>query len=58
VGYTRIKARKYDIYDVTAGAAIGIGSVYLFTKPFKNDKVNVSFSNAGGEYILNASIAI
>lgn len=38
VGYTRIQADKHDGWDVLAGAAIGIGMSYLFTKPYDPDK--------------------
>ncbi|MDC6390583.1 phosphatase PAP2 family protein [Maribacter sp. PR1] len=38
VGYTRIKATKHDGWDVLAGAAIGIGMSYLFTKPYDGKK--------------------
>ncbi len=59
VGYTRIKARKHDIYDVGAGALIGVGSVYLFTKPFKNDKISISVNTPKiGTYQLVASVSI
>lgn len=33
VGYSRIHAKKHDIYDVVAGTIVGVGSAYLFTKP-------------------------
>ena len=38
VGYTRIKATKHDGWDVLAGAAIGVGMSYLFTKPYERKK--------------------
>ena len=38
VGYTRIKANKHDGWDVVAGAVIGTGISYLFTKPYKRDR--------------------
>lgn len=38
VGYTRIEANKHDGWDVLAGAAIGIGMSYLFTKPYDENK--------------------
>lgn len=34
VGWSRIYGKKHDGWDVTAGLAIGIGSAYLFTRPF------------------------
>ena len=43
VGWSRIHANKHDKWDVLAGAIIGIGSTYLFTKPFKNTKVVLSY---------------
>lgn len=37
----------HDIYDVTAGALIGIGSTYLFTKPYENsNKVSFQFNKS------------
>jgi membrane-associated phospholipid phosphatase len=37
VGYTRIKAKKHDIFDVIGGVTIGIASSYLFRNSFKNE---------------------
>lgn len=34
VGWSRVYGKKHDWWDVTAGLAMGIGSAYLFTKPF------------------------
>lgn len=34
VAWGRIYARKHDIWDVLAGAAIGVGSGFLFTTPY------------------------
>lgn len=38
VGYTRIEANKHDGVDVLAGAAIGVGMSYLFTKGYDGKK--------------------
>lgn len=38
VGYSRIEANKHDGWDVLAGAAIGVGMSYLFTKPYNKNK--------------------
>ncbi|WP_225586728.1 phosphatase PAP2 family protein [Algoriphagus sp. Y33] len=38
VGYTRIEANKHDGVDVLAGAAIGVGISYLFTKRYDEEK--------------------
>ena len=34
VGWARTYAKKHDWWDVLAGAAIGAGSAYIFTRPF------------------------
>lgn len=41
VAWGRICARRHDVWDVLAGAAIGVGSGFLFTRPFakKHDLV-------------------
>ena len=35
VGYSRVEAREHYPHDVVAGAAIGIVSSYIFTRPYK-----------------------
>ncbi len=43
VGFSRIKAKKHDSIDVIAGAILGTGLSYIFTKPFNlENKVVVS----------------
>ena len=46
VGVSRIEGPDgyHDIWDVLGGAAIGIGSTYLFTKPFEEPKLEMSFA--------------
>ncbi len=53
VGWSRVHSDKHDTSDVLCGAAIGIFSSYLFTKPFKGvavapvadeDSVGINFS--------------
>lgn len=34
IAWSRVYAKKHDGWDVLAGAAIGIGSSYLFTRPY------------------------
>ena len=34
VGWSRTYAKKHDWWDVVAGAALGAGSAYIFTRPF------------------------
>lgn len=43
VGWSRTHAKKHDWWDVAAGAAIGIGSDFLYTRPFaRKYKLSVS----------------
>ncbi|WP_299674543.1 phosphatase PAP2 family protein [uncultured Tenacibaculum sp.] len=43
VGFSRIEAKKHDGWDVLAGAAIGYGFSYLFTKPYdKNAQIQIT----------------
>lgn len=37
VGWGRCFAKRHHWYDVVAGAAIGAGSAYIFTKPFARE---------------------
>ena len=46
-GYSRIRAHKHDGWDVLAGAVVGIGSSYLFTRPYKEDRMELTFSSEG-----------
>jgi membrane-associated phospholipid phosphatase len=43
VGWSRIYANKHDKWDVLGGVILGIGSAYIFTKPFKNTKVTLAY---------------
>ena len=42
-GWSRTYAKKHDWWDVVAGAALGAGSAYIFTRPFAT-KHNLSIS--------------
>lgn len=52
VGYTRIQAKKHDGWDVLGGAIIGIGTSYLFTKPYEKNKVDVSLNRVNRGYTV------
>jgi len=41
VAYSRVEAREHYPHDVLAGAAIGIASSYIFTRPYKGWHVQV-----------------
>lgn len=42
----------HDFWDVFAGAAIGIGSTYIFTKPYKREQMSLGFTNYRNTYSL------
>ena len=48
VGWSRVYGKKHDWWDVTAGAALGIGSAYLFTRPFA-EKHNLTIAPVAGK---------
>lgn len=52
VGYTRIEAKKHDGWDVLAGASIGIGSAYFFTKPYEKPKMEVSYQKINDGFLI------
>ncbi len=52
VGYSRIYARRHDVWDVMAGAGVGIGSALLFTKPFHSKKLNVYINKSESYYLV------
>jgi membrane-associated phospholipid phosphatase len=39
VAYSRVEAKQHYTHDVIAGAAIGIGSSYLITQPYKGWRI-------------------
>jgi membrane-associated phospholipid phosphatase len=55
VGLSRMEGPDgwHDIWDVLGGAAIGIGSTYLFTKPYQKEKIDVGFASDGNNYLLS-----
>lgn len=58
VGWSRVYGKKHDGWDVAAGAVIGAGSAYLFTRPFAR-KHNLSISPVAGDghYGVYASLS-
>lgn len=59
VGWSRTYAKKHDWWDVVAGAAIGAGSAYIFTRPFAQ-KHNLSIApvSDGEHFGLVASFTL
>ena len=52
VGYSRIQANKHDGFDVLAGAAIGIGTTYLFTKPYSKKPLDITLNKTGNQFVV------
>jgi membrane-associated phospholipid phosphatase len=48
VAYSRVESDNHFAHDVIAGAAIGILSSYIFTRPYKG--WNIQVGNGGGFY--------
>ncbi len=38
VAWGRVYSRRHNVWDVLAGAGVGIGSTYVFTRPYLKDK--------------------
>ena len=55
VGVSRMEGPDgfHDIWDVLGGAAVGIGSTYIFTLPSNQDKIDLSFASASGNYMIS-----
>ena len=48
VGWSRVYGKKHDWWDVPAGAVIGAGSSYIFTRPFAK-KHDLTISPVAGD---------
>lgn len=55
VGVSRMEGPDgwHDIWDVLAGATVGIGSTYLFATPYQQKNVKVGFHAGNGNYLLS-----
>ncbi|WP_339662445.1 phosphatase PAP2 family protein [uncultured Polaribacter sp.] len=49
---SRIDSKKHDIYDVLAGAAIGLGSNLLFTSEYQKKHMELTFNSDKGDYLI------
>lgn len=50
--FSRIDAEKHDGYDILAGAAVGIGSTLIFTSPYQQKHMELTFVNTERTYLL------
>lgn len=50
--YSRVHATRHDGWDVLAGAAVGIGSSFIFTTPYQREHMDLTFRSTNGFYLL------
>ncbi|MCK0180233.1 phosphatase PAP2 family protein [Flavobacteriaceae bacterium S0862] len=55
VGISRVEGenKRHDYWDVLSGTIIGIGSTYIFTKPYQNNPIKISFNSNGEIHLLS-----
>lgn len=44
-GYSRVYAKKHYPVDVIAGVLVGIGSTYIFTTPYQQEHMELTFTS-------------
>ncbi len=49
---SRIDSNKHDIFDILAGAAIGLGSNLLFTTEYQQEHMQLTFNGNSKEYSI------
>ena len=50
-GFTRLNSDQHYFTDILAGALIGIGSSYIFTTPYQQEHLELTFSGRKGNYM-------
>lgn len=50
--FSRLDAEKHDGYDILAGAVVGIGSTLLFTSPYEQKHMELTFTSGERSYLL------
>ncbi len=50
--YSRIDADKHDGWDVLAGAIVGVGSSFIFTTPYQQEHMELTFNKIEGNYLV------
>jgi len=55
VGLSRMEGSDgwHDHWDVLAGAIVGIGSTYIFTKPYEEQKIKLNFATNDETHLLS-----
>lgn len=54
VAYSRLEGQndRHDVWDVLGGAAVGIGTTYLFTTPYQRDHYELTFYGGKDMYLV------
>ena len=55
VGWSRVHVDAHDYWDVLGGAIVGVGSAYLFTKPYDQNRVAISLDKRDDAYVIEFS---
>ncbi len=55
VGWTRVYVDAHDYWDFLGGAIIGVGSAYLFAKPYDPNRVAISLGKRDESYWIEFS---
>ena len=55
VGWTRTHVDAHDYWDFLGGAIVGIGSAYLFAKPYDPNRVAVALGKRDEAYLIEVS---
>jgi len=50
--YSRVQADKHDGWDILGGVIIGVGSTYIFTTPYQQEHMELTFNSFDGNYLL------
>lgn len=58
VGVSRMEGPDgwHDLWDVLAGATVGIGSTYIFTTPYDQGNYNLSFSSSKDGFLIGLNL--
>ena len=50
--YSRVQTKKHDGWDILGGVIVGVGSTYLFTTPYQQEHMELTFNSYDGNYLL------
>lgn len=57
VAYSRLEGinERHDGWDVLGGIVVGVGSAYLFTTPYQQEHLELSFASGNGSYSIGVT---